>query len=503
MKSRKFKQNLEDKSKESEQNFKILLENLPQKIFLKDKNLVYISCNKHYADDLKIKLDEIKGKTDYKFYPKKLAEKYRKDDKKIMKAGKTVDIEEEYIKDGQKLFVHTVKTPIKDRKGKIIGVLGIFWDITKQKKAEEKLLYFKKAVEESSDAIGMSTPKGKHYYQNAAFDKLFKLSVTEVEGKKGPAASVYADEKVGREVFKTIMGGNSWTGEVEMLAKGIKIPVLLRAYPIKDEKGEIIGLIGVHTNITERKKAEEILKKTNEELKKLDKIKSNFLNIVSHEMKTPLTAINAHLGVLDDLKTNLNEQELLSLGAIKRNNYLLKTLIDNILELSRIESGNFELNLSNINLERIIMEVKSNLEILSEKKGLQLMINVGKLPEVFADEMRIREILNNLISNSIKFTDKGWIKVGAEKKDNHVVIRVIDTGIGIPKNKMNNLFQKFYQVDSSIGRRYGGTGLGLAITKQLIELQGGKINVKSVYGKGSTFSVLLPINNHILKGGAK
>jgi signal transduction histidine kinase len=298
------------------------------------------------------------------------------------------------------------------------------------------------------------------------------------------------------------MKGKITITETEVLTKsGKRIPVSINASSI-EINGKNYG-IAIFRDITEEKRAQEIIKKEVERMRETDEAKTNFLNIVSHEMKTPLTAINAHLGVLDDLKGNLNEQELLSLEAIKRNNYFLKILIDNILELSRIESGKFELNMSKINLARVIKEVKSNLEILSEKKGLQLILDVGKLPEILADEMRIREILNNLISNSIKFTDKGWIKVKAERRDNHVVIKIIDSGVGIQKDKIDNLFQKFYQINSSIGRRFGGTGLGLAITKQLIELQGGKIKVESTYGKGSTFSVLLPINNHALKGGAK
>ena len=262
----------EEALKESEKKYRTLVENLPQKIFFKDRNSVYISCNENYAKDLKIKPEEIAGRTDYEFYPKKLAEKYRGDDKRIMKAGKTEDIEEEYIQDGKKVFVHTVKTPIKDEKGNIIGILGIFWDITEKKKAEERLQHFQKVVDESSDAIGMSTPKGKHYYQNQSFNELFGLSVEETEGKKGPPSTVYADEKVGREVFKTIMKGDSWTGEVEMFTKARnKIHVFLRAYAIKDENGKVIGLIGIHTNITEKKKAEEEIKKRVEELEKFSK----------------------------------------------------------------------------------------------------------------------------------------------------------------------------------------------------------------------------------------
>jgi PAS domain S-box-containing protein len=125
--------------KEAEEKYRILLENLPQKIFFKDRNSVYISCNENYAGDLKIKPDKIKGKTDYDFYPKKLAEKYRADDRRIMKAGKARDIEEGYIQDGKKVFVHTVKVPVKDEKGNVMGILGIFWDITEKKRAEEAL----------------------------------------------------------------------------------------------------------------------------------------------------------------------------------------------------------------------------------------------------------------------------------------------------------------------------------------------------------------------------
>jgi len=130
---------MEQELQESENKYRVLLENLPQKIFLKDKNSVYVSCNKNYARDLKIKAEEIAGETDYEFYPKELAEKYRADDKRIMESGKTEDIEEKYIQYGQEVIVHTVKTPIKDEKGDTTGILGIFWDITERKRMEQEI----------------------------------------------------------------------------------------------------------------------------------------------------------------------------------------------------------------------------------------------------------------------------------------------------------------------------------------------------------------------------
>jgi len=122
----------------SENKYRTLLENLPQKIFLKDQKSVYVSCNENYAKDLKIKAEAITGKTDYEFYPKELAEKYRADDKRIMESGKTENIEEKYIQKGREIVVHTVKTPVRNEQGNVIGILGIFWDITEQKRAEEK-----------------------------------------------------------------------------------------------------------------------------------------------------------------------------------------------------------------------------------------------------------------------------------------------------------------------------------------------------------------------------
>jgi len=127
---------------ESEKKYRTLVENIPQKIFFKDKNLAYISCNDNYARDLKIKPEEIVGKTDFEFYPKELAKKYRTDDKKVMKSGKVEDIEERYIQDGQERWVHTIKTVARNEKGNVVGILGVFWDITEQKRAEEKIKEF-------------------------------------------------------------------------------------------------------------------------------------------------------------------------------------------------------------------------------------------------------------------------------------------------------------------------------------------------------------------------
>ena len=254
------------------------------------------------------------------------------------------------------------------------------------------------------------------------------------------------------------------------------------------------------SNIKQKRIAHQ-LKNANEELKELDSAKSNFLNMISHELKTPLTAIYAHLDLLDDLKGNFSEQQLKSLDAIIRNSSQLKMLIENILEIARIEANKFELDLSEVDVNSLIAEVTENLSILSNKKGVRLLKKQQKIPLITADYNRTREILLNLISNAIKFTNNGSIIVQSRRHGRFILVSVTDSGTGIPKEKLSKLFQKFYQVDPPASRSYGGTGLGLSITKQLVELQGGKVDVKSKLGKGSTFSFTLPINAK--KGGKK
>jgi signal transduction histidine kinase len=235
------------------------------------------------------------------------------------------------------------------------------------------------------------------------------------------------------------------------------------------------------------------LRESNKNLKQTDVAKSEFLNIVSHELKTPLTAMVAHLDVLDDLKDNLSEQEMHSLEAIRRNASQLRLLISNILEISRMESGKFELARNKLDIKKILLDVTESLEVLAKQKNIKLITKIDELPQFEFDDTRISEVMNNLITNAIKFTENGKIIIEARKLDDCVEVKVKDTGIGIPEDKLKNMFEKFYQVDASLSRRYGGTGLGLSITKKIVEAHGGKISVESKVGEGSTFTFTLPI----------
>lgn len=252
-----------------------------------------------------------------------------------------------------------------------------------------------------------------------------------------------------------------------------------------------------------KERTKELYKK-NIKLEKAEKIKSDFLNVMTHELKTPLTAIIAYLDILEDIEPKLNEEEKEYIQTLKRNAKQLGGIIGNILEVARIEAGKFELSLNEINVKNKVKEITKNLEIIARNKGIKIKSKIENIPEkMITDEQRFEEILNNLISNAIKFTEKGEISLEAKQDKDFIEFKIKDTGVGIPEENIKKLFHDFYQVDSSVSRKYGGTGLGLSITKKLIELQGGKIFVKSKVGEGSEFIFTLPIKQTTKKEAKK
>jgi PAS domain S-box-containing protein len=371
--------------KESENRYRILVENLPQKVFLKDKNSVYISCNENYAKDLKIKPEEIVGRTDFEFYPKELAEKYRGDDKRIMKLAKTEDIEERYTQGDKEFWVHTAKTPIRDEKGNVTGVLGIFWDITERKKAEEYMLH-----------------------------------------------------------------------QSEMLEK-----------TVKERTAELNMQI--------------------EKAEKLANVKDEFIRNITHELKTPLSVIMGNIQLIRDTRARGNDKEFEELvGMMDRNAVRLRSSIEEVLELSRIGALT-EYRKERMDLRKLVDDVAAVYRPIAEKGGITLEVNVPPL-SVIGDPATLPYALSNLVSNAVKFTDKGKVTISAESTDGFVTISVSDTGKGISEENQKRLFEKFFKADPTAP----GTGVGLAMVKEIVEGHGGRIKFKSKLGQGTTFTITLP-----------
>jgi PAS domain S-box-containing protein len=358
---------MEEKLQASEHKYKTLLENLPQRIFYKDKSSVYVSCNENYAHDLKIKPEAIAGKTDYDFYPEDLAEKYRADDRKIMESGKSEDIEEKYVRDGQETVVYTVKTPVKNEQGNVIGILGIFWDIMERKRAEEK----------------------------------------------------------------------------------------------------------------EKKLLEEI-ESTNRELK-------DFAYIVSHDLKAPLRGVKTIAGWLsadyaDKFDENGKQQLNLLISRVDRMN----NLINGVLEYSRV--GRIREKQEPVDLNKLLAEI---IDMIAPPENISITVE-NELPTIECEPTRIMQVFQNLLSNSVKFMDKpqGQVKVGCMEEDGFWKFSVADNGPGIEERHFEKIFQIFQTLAPQ--DKVESTGIGLTVAKKIVELYGGKIWVESKVGEGSTFFFTLP-----------
>ncbi|MBM6550100.1 PAS domain S-box protein [Marinomonas ostreistagni] len=266
-----------------------------------------------------------------------------------------------------------------------------------------------------------------------------------------------------------------------------------------NSEGQPAYLFGVNFDITERYQTETILKNAREEAVRASQAKSNFLATMSHEIRTPLNGV---LGMAEILSgSQLTERQHSQLDIIRNSGESLLELINEILDFSKIEAGHLSLELMDFDLEQLVFDLSRLLVVKAESKGIDLLVqyNVPESMMLHGDAYRIRQVLMNLVGNAIKFTQSGHVIIKVEAKPSQksqqqsLIISVEDTGIGIDEAVQGQLFQAFTQADNSTTRKFGGTGLGLAITKQLVELMGGEIWVKSELGKGSTFGFSLQL----------
>jgi signal transduction histidine kinase len=290
-----------------------------------------------------------------------------------------------------------------------------------------------------------------------------------------------------------------------------KEPIMaeMRAVEIEweDKKANLVSL----RDITERKKAEEEIKKFNKMTndlqesialqKHLEKIKTEFLSVTSHELRTPITPISSQVEMLlGEFFGKLTDEQKHSLEMIQRNVSQLDNLISDIFDISKMESGNINFAMNEWDINMVLKDVVESMGVKANARNIFLKLKAENIPHIIFDKDRIIQVLNNLINNAIKFTDSGGeIIVEAVDKKDHVLIKVIDTGIGISKEDCEKLFQPFVQADSSMSRNYEGTGLGLAISKGIIAAHQGSIWVESGPGKGSVFQFTIPYGLKTMK----
>ena len=429
---------------------------------------------------------------------------------KTLKTGKEVDIGNNTLlisRNGKEYNIADSCTPIHDSEGNMVGAVLIFRDVTEEYHQKQKLIeseLFQRTLMESVQAGVILIDAETHIieYINPAGAQMFGAERECIVGHVCHKFLCPTDvgkcpmNKPGTEIINE--------EKIILTAKGEQLPVLKSAKIIS--VGGKNKILDCFIDISKEKKNEQALKEANQKLQDAVKIahdlamkaemasiaKSEFLSNMSHEIRTPMNAIIGMTSLL--LDTDLNPEQRYYAETIQSSSDSLLALINDILDFSKIEAQKLDLEHINFDLISLLEDFSRLMAIKASEKDLELILSIDENVPSFliGDPGRLRQILTNLVGNAIKFTHQGEVTIKVqclETTEEEAFLKFIvrDTGIGIPKDKINLLFEKFTQIDSSTSRKYGGTGLGLAISKQLVELMRGSIGVESEYGKGSTF----------------
>lgn len=464
--------------------------------------------------------DELIG-TDFCDYfsdPHKARDGYQR----AFKEGEVKDYELEVRnRDGDLTPVIYNASVYRDRSGEVAGLFAAARDVSQRKKAEEKNLWLAAIVESSDDAIIGKSLDGIITSWNEGAEKIYGYKDSEAVGK--PITLLVPpgrQDEVSLFLERIKRGGHVEHHETVRRKKdGRDINISLTISPIRNVEGRFIGASTIARDITERKRAEEELRKYREHLEDLvrdrteelekrtqqletanirlqeaDRLKSVFLASMSHELRTPLNSIIGFTGImLMGMSGDLSEEQKKQLMMVKNSANHLLGLINDVLDIAKIEAGRVTLSLEQFEIGEVVDSVIETVSPMAQAKGLELIREVPSGLVLTGDKRRVTQILMNITGNAVKFTEHGSVTISAGVSgDNNLQLRFTDTGVGIKEEEMKKLFSPFQQIDATLTKAYEGTGLGLYLCKRLVSLLGGDITASSTYGRGSEFTVVLP-----------
>jgi PAS domain S-box-containing protein len=399
-------------------------------------------------------------------------------------------------KNGDLFWESVLISPIRNEEGNIINYIAIKEDITNRKKSDLEIRKLSVAIEQNPASVIITNTEGIIEYVNNKFLLVTGYSKKELIGKMiRILKSGHTPDETYIDIWNCLYAGKEWRGEHQNRKKDkSKYWESVLISPIKNQENKIINYIILSEDISDRKKMEKDLINAKEKAVESDRLKSAFLANMSHEIRTPLNSILGFSDLLVSVELDPNvKAEYADMINLSGNNLL--SIINDILDISKIEAGQIVLTEKRFSAFQMISDIQKEYSLKARSKGIELRLsalNSDKEIYLLGDENRIKQVLVNFVGNAMKFTDDGYIEIGMKIKDRQVMFHVKDTGIGIAKEYHDKIFDRFRQVESSQTRRYGGNGLGLAITKNLAELLGGKIHLESKPSVGSTFFLILP-----------
>ena len=401
------------------------------------------------------------------------------------------------LPDGRSML--TRSNPLKNEQGKIISVVHVAMDITRRKMVERVLIErearLRNIVENALEIIYTLTPQGMISYASPRWTQLIGHESPDLLGRSFVSFLHPSDRSVFQSHFAEVTAGNRQNQRIEFRIENCN--GFWRWYSttlstVKDSLGQPKEFVGIAEDITDRKQAEEELRKAKEAAEAATLAKTQFLTNMTHEIRTPMTAILGFAEML--LESSERPEDVVAANTIKRNGEYLLRIINDILDLSKIETGHLVTEQAKCSPIELINDVVSMMKVRAEAKDLPLLVEfIGAMPQTIrTDPIRMRQILINLIGNAIKFTEEGHISIQVQLTENDqkkplLECKIIDTGIGMSNDQIEHLFEPFTQGDTTASRKYVGMGLGLALSKRLADMLGGSISFSSEQGKGSTF----------------
>lgn len=491
----------EETLKESEERFRKLFEDSPFSMVMTDKQLMILKANHSFCRMTGYEEEELRNSTFRKFTTPEQAVKDEENVMKLLNNEISVyQTEKQYIrKDGAMIWGFLTISTIRNKSGEIQSFLAMIEDISSKKEASEALersfSLLRATIESTADGILVVSSSGKIVLYNQKFIEMWRIPDEVLQTGKDENLLAYVREQLkDPEMFiegirKIYKENHEITYDSLEFADG-RIFERYSQPQIINERS--VGRVWSFRDVTLRKKAENELIEAKEKAEESDRLKTAFLHNVSHEIRTPMNAIIGFTTLLNEKGITDQERHQFA-GIISQSSNQLLSIINDIVDIANIESGQVKVNLSRINLNDCMRALHEQFSY--KKSSISLDLHIGLSDEqsfLVTDETKMVQILSNLINNAFKFTKEGRIEFGYHLRNNNIEFFVSDTGIGIPAEHLSKIFKRFYQVDAAGTRQYGGTGLGLSICQAYVMLLGGEIRVESEPGKGSLFSFTVP-----------
>lgn len=491
-----------------------IIKALPGSVYWKDTEGRYLGCNDTMLE--MVGMNSVIGKTDFDMPWVESAETIRNNDLRVMELNSSLEMEETAtLADGQQVTVLTKKTPLRDDQGNVIGIIGVSLNITHRKQREERLRSNQENTQSTLENIIAHMP-GHVYWKdkNGVYQGCNNLQAQSAGLQFGYEVVGKTDfdlpwEKEQAELIRKNDRQILETGETEVIeeiiqVKGKEAIFLSHKSPIRNKNGEIIGVLGMSVDITERKKIEAELNIAKEKAETANRAKTEFLENMRHDIRTPLTGIVGFSDIIKEEAQNPRIKEYAD--NLVASSHALLDFMDEVLEAIHVSSGEIPRVKKKFELQNLLQHLIDLNKAKAFSKHLELSLDFDKnIPKyLIGDNIRIHRIILELLTNSLNFTDSGFVKLTAQlakQEGREVILKFIveDTGIGIPQDKQQEIFLQFKKLTPSYKGIYKGAGLGLAVLKQFVDELDGEIYVKSTVSKGTIFTCIIPLKMALLE----